>query len=183
MLVRTRTGDALWPVRWTGWRAIDCALHPKPMLVWPVRVRAGAFGPRLPRVDLWLSPDHCIYLNGVMIPVKELINDTTIERIPVDEVTYYHVEFESHAVVLAEALEVESYLDTDGRANFANGGGVMRLFPDFATLSEDAAFLWESLAYAPRQIVGPEIDAARDLLAKRAALVKPRQRGPRRRST
>ena len=47
-------------------------------------------------------------------------------------VTYYHVELPQHAVILAEGLPVESYLDTGDRADFHGDGETIRLFPDFS---------------------------------------------------
>jgi len=47
---------------------VDCALHPQPKKVWPVRVSAEALGPGRPHVDLFLSPDHAVYVNEVLIP-------------------------------------------------------------------------------------------------------------------
>ena len=44
------------PITWIGRRAIDCRRHPDPFRVLPVRVAADAFGPGLPRRDLFLSP-------------------------------------------------------------------------------------------------------------------------------
>lgn len=43
--VRALLDNALAPIIWIGRRTIDCAHHPKPSRVWPVRIRAGAFGP------------------------------------------------------------------------------------------------------------------------------------------
>ena len=100
--------------------------------------------------------------------MKHLIDGLTVEQVQCAEVTYYHLELPRHDVVLAEGLPVESYLDTDGRTNFANGGGVVRLFPDFASLSDDTALLWEATGFAPRHVVGPEVEAARSLLMQRA---------------
>jgi len=163
---------AVQPIRWIGHRRVDCARHPQPHSVWPVRVRAGAFGPGQPARDLRLSPDHAIYLMDVLIPVKYLIDGNSVVQEPVNEVTYYHVELPQHSVLLAEGLPVESYLDTGDRANFANGEGPMRLFPDFATPSLDTASVWEAKGCAPLIIVGPQVDAARLLLAGRAAMNK-----------
>ena len=41
-----------------------------------------------------------LLLDGVLIPVNCLLNDTTIVQVPVEEVTYYHVELPSHGVLL-----------------------------------------------------------------------------------
>src|SRR5208283_3219127 len=47
------------------------------------------------------------------------------------EVTYWHVELDRHEVLLAEGLQVESYLDTGNRNAFANAEGFVELHPDF----------------------------------------------------
>src|SRR5665647_2305417 len=86
--LRVLLGDELAPVTWIGHRQVNCARHPRPQQVWPVRVLAGAFGPGLPHRDLLLSPDHAVYANEVLIPVKHLINGTTIVQVPMDSVTY-----------------------------------------------------------------------------------------------
>jgi len=140
-LVHVESGGVA-PVKWIGYRRLDCSRHPDPRKVWPVRIAAGAFGEQRPHRDLWLSPDHAVFVDDVLIPVKHLINGTTIAQIPVDDVTYYHVELHRHDVLLAEGLTVESYLDTGNRALFANGGGAMTLHPTFdvpRTWADDAA--------------------------------------------
>jgi hypothetical protein len=83
-----------------------------------VRVRAGAFGVGVPNRDLLLSPDHAVYFEGCLIPVRHLINGRTIAQEKVDRVSYYHVELTRHAVLLAEGLACESYLDTGNRGAF-----------------------------------------------------------------
>ncbi len=67
----------------------DCARHPKPRQVWPVRI-AGTFGAGQPHSDLFLSPDDAVYVKGVLIPIRHLINGSTIAQVPVDHVTYCH---------------------------------------------------------------------------------------------
>ena len=53
-LMQTMLGGTLTPITWIGRREIDCAHHPHPRKVLPVRIAAGAFGPGLPRTDLFL---------------------------------------------------------------------------------------------------------------------------------
>lgn len=115
-------------------------------------------GAHVPRRDLWLSPDHAVYLNEVLIPVKHLTNGTTIAQIQVDTVNYYHVELPARDVVLAEGPPAERYLETGDRANFANAGAVVRQFPDFSSRA------WEALGCAPLVVTGPLIQAARACL-------------------
>ena len=66
-----------WRFVWIGSRTIDCNRHPKPATVWPVRVSAGAFGAGRPVRDLYLSPDHAVFVNEVLVPVKLLIEGTS----------------------------------------------------------------------------------------------------------
>ena len=148
-------------VIWLGHRSIDCLRYPRPDQVWPIRVAAGAFGPGRPYRDLWLSPDHAVFFDEVLIPAKHLVNGRTIRRMPVKRVTYHHVELARHGVLLAEGLPAESYLDTGDRANFANGGGATRLFADFAASRLDVAAMWEAKACAPLIVNGPELAAVR----------------------
>jgi hypothetical protein len=121
-------------VVWLGRRRVDCLRHPRPRDVWPVRVRAGAFGPATPTRDLLLSPDHAVFCNGMLIPVRHLLNGRTVAQERVDAVTYWHVELARHDVLLAEGMPCESYLDTGNRAAFANGGGALQLHPDFGRM-------------------------------------------------
>ena len=153
------------PIVWVGQRAIDCRSHPAPETVWPIRVQAGAFSQNVPVYDLYLSPDHAVFVNDVLVPVKLLVDGTSIAPAPRDRVRYFHVELPRHAIILAEALPVESYLDTGDRANFA-GGETIRLFPDFA--HRVAAATWETRGAAPLVLSGPGLTAARRAVTGRA---------------
>jgi hypothetical protein len=141
----------------------------------PVRIAAGAFRAGLPRRDLWLSPDHALLVDGVLIPVRYLLNGATVLQEEVDEVTYFHVETQNtageanHTVLLAEGLPAESYLDTGNRRAFANGGGLMQLHPDFAL------DIWKRAGIAPLVLEGPSLRAVRHRLAMRAIAMGHRQ--------
>jgi hypothetical protein len=130
-LVRTATGR-LAPVRWIGHRRTSLARHPNPLDVMPVRVRAGAFGDGVPVRDLVLSPDHAVFVDGRLIPIRYLINNMSIVQETRASVTYWHVELDRHDVILAEGLTCESYLDTGNRCAFANAPGAVAMTPDFA---------------------------------------------------
>jgi len=127
-----RSGEtALEPVRWIGRRMVDLAAHPRPWLAAPIRIRRGAFTDTSPHRDLVVSPDHALYIDGVLIPAKLLANDATIAQEMWSSVEYFHVELEGHGVLLAEGLPVESYLDTGNRALFENAGVALMLHPEF----------------------------------------------------
>ncbi len=143
------------PIVWIGRRRVNCARHPRPERVWPVRVAAGAFGPGLPRRDLFLSPNHAIFANDVLFPIAYLIDGDGIAQVSRDEVVYFHLELPAHDVVLAEGLPAESYLDTGDRARFDNGGGAIDLHPDFS------AAIWEGRGYARLVVTGPELAAVK----------------------
>ncbi len=140
---------------WIGRRSIDCARHPDSRAAWPVRVGAGAFGPGLPRRDLLLSPQHAIFAEGVLIPVKRLANGSTVRQEARASIEYFHVELDRHDILLAEGLPVESYLDTGDRACFENGGAALVLHPDFGRLA------WDAGACAELKVTGPEVAAVR----------------------
>ena len=161
-LVRSAFGGVV-PVQWIGHRRVDCRRHRDPAAVWPVRFLAGAFGPGLPARDLLLSPDHAVFVDGVLIPARLLVNGDNVVREIVDVVTYYHVELPVHDVVLADGLPAESYLDTGNRASFANGGPAVALQPDFAQR------VWEAEACAAQVTHGPILDAVLARLAASAA--------------
>jgi hypothetical protein len=119
------------PVTWLGHRLVDCQNHPAPYEVWPVRVQRGAFADAVPARDLYLSPHHTIFCNGVLIEAKNLVNGASITQIPCDSVEYWHLELAAHDILLAEGLPAESYLDTGNRHSFG-GGEALALHPDFA---------------------------------------------------
>jgi hypothetical protein len=146
-------------IAWHGRRRIDCRRHPAPESVLPVLVEKDAFGAGQPCRDLYLSPDHAIWIDGVLVEIKRLINGLSIRQVKVPTVTYHHAELESHDVVLAEMLPAETYLDCGNRHQFEDGDAVVSLFADFGHLARD-----------PGRLYAPVVDGGRDLARIRAGL-------------
>jgi T5SS/PEP-CTERM-associated repeat protein len=143
------------PVVWLGHRVVNCRRHPDPGAVWPVRVRRNAFGRGRPARDLILSPDHAVFVGGVLIPIRHLLTGGSILQERRASVTYWHVELDRHDVLRAEGLPCESFLDTGNRPAFANGGTAIHLFADFT------ARVWDAESCAALTVAGPALDAAR----------------------
>ena len=127
------------------------------------RVSTGAFGPGRPQTDVFLSPDHAVFVNDVLIPIKHLIDGSRIVQVRVDRITYHHIELAEHDVLLAEGLPAESFLDMRDGSNYANRPGPIRRYPDFS------ARMWEAFGCARLVVTGPEFLAAQALVAWAAA--------------
>ena len=149
------------PVTWLGHRRADCAGHPDPKRVLPIRIAAGAIAPGMPARDLRVSPDHALYLDDVLVQARFLLNGSTIVREDVVSVTYWHVELETHDVLIAENLPSESYLDVGNRWAFSEDSVVTSLRPDFAGTDGEGHC-------APLVIGGERLKAIRSWLAERA---------------
>jgi hypothetical protein len=72
---------------------------------------------------LYLSPNHALLLDGVLIPAIYLVNGTSIvQAMPedVEEIDYFHIELETHEVIFAEGAAAETLLVVDEREAFAD---------------------------------------------------------------
>jgi hypothetical protein len=154
------------PITWLGHRAVTVA-GSNADFKYLVRIAAGAVAPGLPRRDLLVTQDHCLLLDGVLVPARMLVNDKTItlDR-TITSYTYYHVELDRHAVILAEGLATESYLDTGNRGNFANAD-MVALAPAFGVNAGHKA--WVADAAAPLATDRATVEPIWQRLADRAA--------------
>ncbi len=161
-MVRTLDG-AVRPVCWTGHRRVRCTGSPAAVALAPYRVMAGAFGPGLPSRDLLLSADHALFVEGVLIPVRYLADGRAIRQVAAEIMTYWHVELDRHAVILAEGLPAESLLPGEESRNAFAAGRLTALTPRLDPRPSDS-LRWEALGCARLVIDGPEIARARALL-------------------
>ncbi len=146
------------PVKWLGGRRIDLTAHPRPETVAPIRIERDAIAPGMPHADLLVSPDHAIFVDGKLICARQLVNGTTIHQEKgLTAVDYYHVELDAHAILMAEGLPAESYIDTGNRGFFANSGAPMVLHPDLTDETDCptreagscAPFVWDEASVQP----------------------------------
>ncbi|WP_426131980.1 Hint domain-containing protein, partial [Pararhizobium sp. PWRC1-1] len=71
----------------------------------PIRIWRHALGHNTPHQDLYLSPGHALFIGGVLIRVKDLVNGTSIAPAPHREtIEYYQIVLDSHDVILAEGV-------------------------------------------------------------------------------
>ncbi|KQT57721.1 hypothetical protein ASG52_23465 [Methylobacterium sp. Leaf456] len=163
-LAVTASGEAR-PIRWIGHRTVEARRFPDPATTFPVRIAAHAFGEGRPARDLLISPAHAVavdLLGEVLIPACRLVNGTTITQEPVERITYWHVELDSHDILLAENLPAESYLDCGNRRFFAQADITdLTALPD-ARPDGAPAFC------RPFHEDGPVVELVRDRLRERA---------------
>ena len=142
------------PIRWIGWRSYTGRFLAGRRDMLPVCFKAGGLGLGMPRRDLFVSPKHAMYLDGYLIPAEQLVNGrSVVQADQVDRVVYYHVELDSHDLLLAEGAPSESFVDDDSRGMFHNAFEYGRLYPDHRPTP--ACYV------APRLDSGYEVELAR----------------------
>jgi Hint domain len=153
-------------IRWIGRRAYDGRFIAGNRQVLPIRIAPGAIADGVPARDLWVSPGHAMYIDGLLVQAEYLVNGMTIAQAEtVEAVKYFHIELDEHDVVFAEGAPAETFVDCDNRLMFGNGAQYSTLYPN------DERPSW---AYcAPRLEWGAD-----ELTAIRAALLqRAEQRG------
>ncbi len=110
-LVSLADGRAL-PVRWLGRQTVSRRFA-DPLRTLPIRIAAGALGPQTPTRDLLVSPGHALLLGGLLVQAGALMDLAGVSRehSVADTFVYWHVELDEHALLLAEGVATESYLD------------------------------------------------------------------------
>lgn len=159
---------SLLPVTWIGTRDVNLAGHPRRDLIAPVRIAKGAFAENVPARDLLVSPPHAVRVRDGLTPAKLLVNNMTITReTSLSSVTYFHVELERHAVILAEGLPAELYLDTGNRSFFGNAA--VSTLRNAVYHIDDATRIWQEQACLPLVVAPQDVRPHWEELADRAA--------------
>jgi hypothetical protein len=165
---RHETGEnELRDVTWIGKQSARVrAGVPVDQAGYPVRVLKDAIAEGMPARDLLVTAEHCLFFDGKFIPARMLVNGRTIFfDQSFTNYDFYHVETENHAVIYAENMRTESYLDTGNRRGFSQPGQVVR-FPA-------AAKTWADDAGAPLATDSVTVKPIWDAIADRAGAIAP----------
>lgn len=113
-------------VQWVGHFRYKRSDGEKPWVedVRPVRIARSAIATNVPSKDLYVTREHCLHIDGVLIRAGSLVNGTTIVVDAAeqwDELEYFHIKLDRHDVLYAEDLACESLLIVSEIAvNFAD---------------------------------------------------------------
>ena len=163
------------PIKWIGRRSYGGRFVMGRKDILPVCIKAGALDDNVPQRDLWISPNHAMYfednLDGVLIEAKDLVNGVSIVQAEhVEGVEYFHIELETHDVIVAEGAQSESFIDDDSRGLFLNAQEYAALYPAAATPLAQYC--------APRLDGGYELEAIRQRIALRGGLTSNKETTP-----
>lgn len=161
-------------LRWVGTLEVDMGKPHAHARNAPVRLLPHAIAPGQPARDVRLSPDHAILFGRSLIQAQALHNGATIAQdLASARVRYVHLELEEHGVLLAEALPVESYLDTGNRSQFTATRVPGAMPPDLSQVPAGGALaIWRARGCAPLRL-----DTAEIVPAHVAGLVQTRALG------
>ena len=136
--ILTASGKAV-AVKWLGQQTIHNNMFTSPARA-PVCISSGALGDGLPHSDLFLTAEHGLILDGLVINAGAMINGETIRTVSKAEMpevfVYYHVETENHDVILANGAPAETFIDYKERRSFDNYDEYLALFGEERSIEE-----------------------------------------------
>jgi hypothetical protein len=127
----------------------------------PIKIARGAFNGNLPHSDLYVSSGHRFFINGLLIPAGDLINEHSITRMKSassDVLEYLHIELEDHDVILANGVPAETLGGNASRKEFDNFDQYVALYG--AVLTHQAPYAPIMARYGRRQALRSHLRGA-----------------------
>lgn len=140
------------PVRWIGRRRIGWEEIRRRNHIKPVLIQQGALGPGMPAEDLRISPNHRILVDTdpalggsaeALCAARHLVNGEDILAIEPMGVTYYHLLFDRHELILSNGAWSESFQPTNYVLQIVGNeqrAEILELFPELGTPAGIARF-------------------------------------------
>ncbi len=139
--------NGIQEIRWIGRKGLTGADLARSAHLKPVRINKGALGHGLPERDMLVSPNHRVLVandktalyfeeSEVLVAAKHL---TGLKGIAVEDarwVTYIHIMFDQHEVILSDGAWTESFQPGDislGSIGNAQRNEIFELFPELQT--------------------------------------------------
>lgn len=137
------------PVRWIGSVRADARGESHHCNA-PICIPKGAMGPNMPARDLYVSPNHRIWMRDpafemmfeereVLIPAKHLVGWKGIRQVSyIPEPEYFHILFDAHQIILSDGMLTESFHPgevTIDQFEHEARDEILRLFPELINLA------------------------------------------------
>jgi hypothetical protein len=112
-------------IQWIAYYPYKRSAQAKPWVkdVLPVRIAPSALGPNTPHTDLYVSKEHALLIDGVLVTAGSLINGTRITLYAAsehNELEFFHIKLAHHNAIYAEGVPCETLRNFDESAvNFA----------------------------------------------------------------
>ncbi|MCJ7872174.1 Hint domain-containing protein [Phaeobacter sp. J2-8] len=134
-------------IRWVGSRSLNATQLAARAALRPIRISQDALGPGMPMRDMMVSPQHRVLINSaaaqmwfgeeeVLVAASHMTCLDGVSRADDrDGVTYIHILFDQHEVVLSDGLWSESFQPGDMTLAALDGDQrdeLLALFPELA---------------------------------------------------
>jgi hypothetical protein len=91
--------------------------------VQPILFKAGSIAERVLARDLYVLPEHAMFVDGMLVPARRLVNGVSVLQIKGrDKIDYVHLEFDRNVVIPREGgpAEIAGSIRTTGARRLPN---------------------------------------------------------------